>query len=225
MREDSGSFLITHNGTIEEKNLSCYIDSKLDKHTNYIIRVQMLHHANFSMPWFFFVLLPKDPQTNTICDSKVTYNEMFSGSVNRIIKGKKLCSGQTNIGTSKLLELRINLSKQYLKIADYPQFENIVSLDDPNKIQDNYDYYFKIAIGITSNSVRLLDILTVKEFDERMDWNVISRIKEISKNARQLFANFTCVIIIRHLIWMILTIYLNESTWNWIWITFLVAIF
>ena len=44
------------------------------------------------------------------------------------------------------MELRICLEDRFMRIADFPKYENILGLNDPNLINPNVEYHFAVYI-------------------------------------------------------------------------------
>jgi len=42
-----------------------------------------------------------------------------------------------NIGSDKMIELRINLSRKYMRAAAYPEYDRVVKINNPENIMNN----------------------------------------------------------------------------------------
>jgi len=56
-----------------------------------------------------------------------------------------------------------------MRIADYPLYHNIATIKETKKMKEQIDYYVSIFIGREGDAVRLLEFMTVGEFDGKMD--------------------------------------------------------
>jgi len=109
----------------------------LKKEASYIIRVQLMNDLIDDQPGFFLGIVPKDKSNNQLNDSEsINYFEVTGGDIATVVKGSKLHSGNVNIGTDKKLEIRINLKKKYLRIAEYPYYQDIAKLNNAEDIKD-----------------------------------------------------------------------------------------
>lgn len=61
------------------------------------------------------------------------------------------------------------MAKKYMRIADYPLYHNIATIKETKKMKEQIDYYVSIFIGREGDAVRLLEFMTVGEFDGKMD--------------------------------------------------------
>ena len=68
-----------------------------------------------------------------------------------------------------MIEFRIQLDKKIMRAGSYPDFKNVVELYDPSSIDENGQYYIGFNITYPTDSIRILEFKTVREFDSNMD--------------------------------------------------------
>jgi len=59
-----------------------------------------------------------------------------------------------------------------MKAASYPDFKNVVELINPSSIDSKGQYYLGFSITYATDSIRILEFKTVKEFDNKMEWRM-----------------------------------------------------
>ena len=106
------------------------------------------------------------------------YNEYSdSCGISKMIKGKQLHLGNDfNINddnywqhnNSRRFEIRIDLSKKFMRIACLPDYDLVAEINDKSKITKDTDYVFAFFNFEDENSLILEDIEVVNEFDQKM---------------------------------------------------------
>jgi len=69
---------------------------------------------------------------------------------------------------SRRYEIRIDLSKKFIRIASLPNYDLVAEFDDKSKITNDKDYVFAFSTIGDKNSVIFEDIEVVNEFDRKM---------------------------------------------------------
>ncbi|EAR93465.2 hypothetical protein TTHERM_00423340 (macronuclear) [Tetrahymena thermophila SB210] len=75
-------------------------------------------------------------------NQKICYNERGdNNTITKVVKGKDVFEGKkTNI--DKEIEVRIHLAQKMIKVANYPNYENIAELQNNQLILENTQYRF-----------------------------------------------------------------------------------
>jgi len=94
----------------------------------------------------------------------------FSGGygIDKIVKGPQLFSNKQS-KAKRFLEFRIHLASRYLRAANLPDYSSVVELNDITRIKEGMKYYFGIYISWIRDQVRIVEVLKVRSFDNKMD--------------------------------------------------------
>jgi hypothetical protein len=99
----------------------------------------------------------------------MSYYDNSTGNygITKYIKGSPMQSGNKETGKHSF-EIRIDLNQQFLRVASLPDYSSIAELDDPNKIDPKVDYRLFLSMCNEGDMMRITNLRTVSEFDEKM---------------------------------------------------------
>ena len=101
--------------------------------------------------------------------SKLHYYEKDGDNISKVLLGRKVHSGEGHKRIdNKQLELRICLKEKLLKISNYPNHENVSELDCRERINKKETYHLGFAMACKQNTITIVDILEVRNFDDKM---------------------------------------------------------
>lgn len=66
--------------------------------------------------------------------------------------------------------MRISLKEKILKIATLPNYESVIELDDPNKIQPKTEYRVFVLIYFDGDLIEITDIIESDAFENDKFW-------------------------------------------------------
>jgi len=95
------------------------------------------------------------------------YDYSIGYGITKRIKGSPMESGFF-VSSKRCFEVRIYLNQKFLRVASLPGYSSIAELDDPNKIDPKVDYRFFLSMFYFGDMMRITDMRTVSEFDEKM---------------------------------------------------------
>ena len=84
--------------------------------------------------------------------------------MSKVLKGGNLFKGNTP-EVDRQFELRVCIADKYLRVADYPNYENVSTLPDPNVIVPATQYRFGIELLQIDDKITITEILEVAEFE------------------------------------------------------------
>jgi len=64
--------------------------------------------------------------------------------------------------------MRVHLASRTVKVADFPNYSNVVELADKDKIKVGCNYNLFIELAFKDNHITLTDVIVSDEFDSQM---------------------------------------------------------
>ncbi|EAS01373.4 transmembrane protein, putative (macronuclear) [Tetrahymena thermophila SB210] len=147
----------------EGNHHQAYTDFVLQKEKNYIFRI--LYKAKNS--FIGFGLTQEVYKDQNLFNQNLSFRSKGGNyGLHKSVKGINLTD--ISIGDRfNFFEVRINLSKKYYQITDYPNYQNLNTVADSFKIQENESYRFVVNIHgqpKIGDFIEIVEILDVEEF-------------------------------------------------------------
>ncbi|KAL4480230.1 hypothetical protein ABPG74_020746 [Tetrahymena malaccensis] len=155
------------NQSIDNYGVS-YANFILNPNKKYIFRIKLQTNSQADSFLKVGIIKENDKDNKQLCDG-VYYMERGDNymKIKRIVKGNNVFEGrQTNI--DKEIEMRIHLAQKMIKVANYPNYENIAELEDKQLISENIQYRFAVELYYIAHRIIITHISTVSEFDQKM---------------------------------------------------------
>ncbi|KAL4480233.1 hypothetical protein ABPG74_020749 [Tetrahymena malaccensis] len=177
--EKSKSYLSSQNLQIQRENRKIQINQSIDNHgvsyanfildpnQKYVFRVKL--QTNYDSSCFLIVgIIQEQDKDNKQLYNGICYNETGNEmTLKKIVKGNNVFEGkQKNI--DKEIEMRIHLAQKMIKVANYPNYENVAELENKELILDNTQYRLAVEIVRTPHKIIITHLSKVTEFDNRM---------------------------------------------------------
>ncbi|KAL4480733.1 hypothetical protein ABPG72_014508 [Tetrahymena utriculariae] len=144
-----------------------YANFILDPNQKYIFRVKL--QTNSQSDSFLFVgIIQEQNKDNKPISNGICYNERGdSMTINKVVKGNNVFEGE-NINIDKEIEMRIHLAQKMIKVASYPNYQNIAELENKNLILDNTKYRFAVELNYIIHKITITYFTEVYDFDQKM---------------------------------------------------------
>ncbi|KAL4480726.1 hypothetical protein ABPG72_014501 [Tetrahymena utriculariae] len=113
-----------------------YANFILDPNQKYIFRVNLQTNSN---PDIFLIvgIIQEQDKDNKKLQNGISYNERGDyNTINNLVKGNNVYEGR-KVNIDKEIEVRIHLSQKTIKVADYPNYENVAELQNKQLILEN----------------------------------------------------------------------------------------
>jgi len=109
----------------------------LDNNTHYTFRFAFHQEATEGSPWFGIGLINEKDKDKTGACNLFRYSEYQSDcNISKIIKGVALNSAKGAKNVHKEVEMRVHLASRTVKVADFPNYNNVVELADKTRIRE-----------------------------------------------------------------------------------------
>ncbi|EAR93467.1 hypothetical protein TTHERM_00423360 (macronuclear) [Tetrahymena thermophila SB210] len=144
-----------------------YANFILDPNQKYIFRVKLQTNSDPNSFLLIGIIKEQDKDNqklyNTIC-----YNERGDlNTITKVVKGKDVFEG-TKKNIDKEIEVRIHLAQKMIKVANYPNYENIAELQNNQLILENTQYRFAVELYSCFHKIIITHIQLVDEFNQNM---------------------------------------------------------
>jgi len=84
------------------------------------------------------------------------------------VKGVALNSALNATNDHWKMEMRVHISSRTLKIADFPNYNNVMEPSNKTDIKACCKYYLLAEIGHVNNHITLTEVIVSKGFDDLM---------------------------------------------------------
>ena len=123
---------------IQDSENVCDLHSSnvLDNNTHYTFRFAFHQEATNGKPEFNIGLINQADKDNTNGNFFRYEEDNQYSDINKIIKGVALNSASDATNLHKEVEMRVHLASQTVKIADFPNYNNVVELADNTMIKE-----------------------------------------------------------------------------------------
>ncbi|KAL4480231.1 hypothetical protein ABPG74_020747 [Tetrahymena malaccensis] len=154
------------NQSIDNHGVS-YANFILNPNKKYIFRIKLQTHSKADGFLNVGVIQENDKDTKKLY-GEICYIERGDNlKMRKIVKGNNVFEGsKTQI--DKEIEMRIHLAQKMIKVANYPNYENIAELEDKQLILENTQYRFAVELYYIAHRIIITHISTVSEFDFKM---------------------------------------------------------
>ncbi|KAL4480234.1 hypothetical protein ABPG74_020750 [Tetrahymena malaccensis] len=154
------------NQTIDGNCVS-YADFILDPNKKYIFRVRLQTNLN-SNSFLILGIIQEQDKDNKELYNKINYNERGDMmTIKKIVKGNNVFEG-SKANIDKEIEMRIHLAQKMIKVANYPNYENVAELENKELILQNSQYRLAVGLYQSAHKIIITHISTVAEFDQNM---------------------------------------------------------
>ncbi|KAL4480235.1 hypothetical protein ABPG74_020751 [Tetrahymena malaccensis] len=144
-----------------------YANFILDPNKKYIFRVKLQTNSQSNSFLVVGIIQEQDKDNKQLQDG-ICYNERGNCmTIKKIVKGNNVFEGQkTNI--DKEIEMRIHLAQKMIKVANYPNYENVAELENKDLILQNTQYRLAVELHFSVHKIIITHLSTVDEFDQQM---------------------------------------------------------
>lgn len=108
----------------------------LDNNAHYTFRFAFHQEAIEGPPAFQIGLINEKEKHKTNPDPLLYTEYSKRGEISKIIKGVALNSSDNATNVHKEVEMRVHLASRTVKVADFPNYNNVVELTDKAKIRE-----------------------------------------------------------------------------------------
>ncbi|KAL4480730.1 hypothetical protein ABPG72_014505 [Tetrahymena utriculariae] len=132
-----------------------YANFILDPDQKYIFRVKLQTH---SMPDAFLIvgIIQEEDKDNKQLYDEICYNETGNNmTIKKVIKGNNVYERQ-KINMDEEIEMRIHLASKTIKVANYPNYENVAELENKQLILENKQYRLAVELFFTPHKIIIL---------------------------------------------------------------------
>lgn len=137
----------------------------LNNQSNYLIRYKLTNRKNFQ---FKIGLINHSTNSNNMYDISIFQDSGQNTHFTKVVIGELLANSEIE---PAMFEMRINISKQYFLIADYPYYKNVNEILNPCSIDPaaKYRIGFYLRHQVSYNGViQIIHFDTVDQFDTQL---------------------------------------------------------
>ncbi|KAL4480236.1 hypothetical protein ABPG74_020752 [Tetrahymena malaccensis] len=144
-----------------------YANFILDPNKKYIFRARLQTNSHSDSFLLVGIVQEQDKDSKQLYDG-ICYNERGNNmTIKKIVKGNNLFEGyKTNI--DKEIEMRIHLAQKIIKVANYPNYENVAELENKELILQNAQYRLAVELYYSVHKIIITHLSTVDQFDQQM---------------------------------------------------------
>lgn len=100
-------------------------------------------------------------------DEELSYYEHQGGyGIDTLVKGEEIFSAD-NLLETRSLEIHINIARKILKVGSLPNYESVVRVKNPNKIDSAINYRF-FLLGLRSKTK-----ITITRLEKVFEFNTL----------------------------------------------------
>ncbi|KAL4480734.1 hypothetical protein ABPG72_014509 [Tetrahymena utriculariae] len=154
------------NQSIDRNGVS-YANFILDPNQKYVFRVKLQSHSN-SDSFLLVGIIQEQDKDNKQLHNGICYNERGNNmTVNKVVKGNNVFEG-IKADIDKEIEVRIHLAQKIVKVSNYPNYQNVVELENKQLILYETQYRFAVEIYYSVHKIIITHLSIVDDFDDKM---------------------------------------------------------
>ncbi|KAL4480727.1 hypothetical protein ABPG72_014502 [Tetrahymena utriculariae] len=144
-----------------------YANFILDPNQKYIFRVKLQTNSNADSFLIVGIIQEQDKDNKKLYDG-ICYCERGNiMTINKVVKGNNVYEG-SKVNIDKEIEVRIHLAQKMIKVANYPNYENIAELENKQLILENTQYRLAVELYHIAHKIIITHLSIVQQFDEKM---------------------------------------------------------
>ncbi|KAL4474484.1 hypothetical protein ABPG72_016162 [Tetrahymena utriculariae] len=144
-----------------------YANFIIDPNQKYIFRVQFYTYSQANSFLMVGIIQEQDKDNKNLYNG-ICYKERGdSMKIDKVVKGNNVFEGK-KVNIDKEIEVRIHLAKKMIKVANYPNYENVAELQNKQLILENTQYRLAVELYYTVHKIIITHFSKVDEFDEKM---------------------------------------------------------
>ncbi|KAL4480725.1 hypothetical protein ABPG72_014500 [Tetrahymena utriculariae] len=153
--------------SISDSHGISYANFILDPNQKYIFRVKLQTNSNSDSFLIVGIIQEQDKDNKQLYDG-ICYNEKGDCmTINKVVKGNNVYEG-SKVDIDKEIEVRIHLAQKIIKVANYPNYENVAELEKKQLILENTQYRFAVELYHIAHNIIITHVSTISEFDQQM---------------------------------------------------------